>query len=267
MGCPATFSLWQDIYIYGIAPPGTTPIWDVPDEADTVPTSCVQLSDEFKERVRTAFQAGSRWSFVLTELSGLRRILTQSNHGCRTRPTMAEGEYWRCIPDGIKEEIFEITHGAGHLGFHRVWQKCESSLYLKTPRSSARTLTSAINAGSMPSHGISPTHHVNPYAPHAIPFHTLSINFVMGLPRTKKGFHPAATYTEETFDAIQKETPRGRRMPRFASRRVYAPAQGHYLLERCSQFDPASKHPTPPFIQITVCKLRMRESRTTKKVR
>ncbi|KAJ5531378.1 hypothetical protein N7527_004771 [Penicillium freii] len=158
MGCAATFSLWQDIYFYGIAPPGTTPIWDVPDEADAVPTSCVQLSDEFKERVRTAFQASSRWSFVLTELSGSRRILSQSNHVCHA----------------IKEEIFEIAHGEGHLGFHRVWQKCEASLYPKTPRSSARTLTSAINAGSMPSHGISPTHHFNRYAPPPPPPYTIS---------------------------------------------------------------------------------------------
>ncbi|OQD69814.1 hypothetical protein PENPOL_c002G08159 [Penicillium polonicum] len=62
------WSIFTYIYFYDIAPPGTIPIWHVPDEAHAVPLSCVQLSDEFKERVRTAFQAGSRWSFVLTEL-------------------------------------------------------------------------------------------------------------------------------------------------------------------------------------------------------
>ncbi|OQE11895.1 hypothetical protein PENFLA_c070G08625 [Penicillium flavigenum] len=35
----------------------------------------------------------------------------------------ASGEYWLCIPEAISDEIFEMAHGEGHLGFHRAWQK------------------------------------------------------------------------------------------------------------------------------------------------
>ncbi|KAJ5425318.1 hypothetical protein N7465_000388 [Penicillium sp. CMV-2018d] len=80
--------------------------------------SRVQLSDEFKDRVRTAFQDDPRWSSVLTELQRIAqdpnpvkpRLSYETDDGL-LYSLQAEGEYWRCIPSAIKEEIPEVDHG------------------------------------------------------------------------------------------------------------------------------------------------------------
>ncbi|KAJ5237923.1 hypothetical protein N7489_008014 [Penicillium chrysogenum] len=48
--------------------PGSTPTWDVPDEAYAFLTSCVQVSEDFKTRVRAAYEDDPKWSLVLSEL-------------------------------------------------------------------------------------------------------------------------------------------------------------------------------------------------------
>jgi hypothetical protein len=48
--------------------PGSTPTWDVPDEAYAFLTSCVQLSEDCKTRVRAAYEDDPKWSLVLSEL-------------------------------------------------------------------------------------------------------------------------------------------------------------------------------------------------------
>ncbi|KAJ5845048.1 hypothetical protein N7534_008717 [Penicillium rubens] len=47
--------------------PGSTPTWDVPDEAYAFLTSCVQLSEDCKTRVRAAYEDDPKWSLVLSE--------------------------------------------------------------------------------------------------------------------------------------------------------------------------------------------------------
>ncbi|KAJ5533813.1 hypothetical protein N7527_000067 [Penicillium freii] len=84
------------------------------------------MSDDFKGRVRMAYKNDTEWSFVLSELE---RIVQDPDPIKPRLPYEAddsllysiqpEGEYWLCIPNTIKEEIFEIAHGEGHLGFHR----------------------------------------------------------------------------------------------------------------------------------------------------
>ncbi|KAJ5449527.1 uncharacterized protein N7458_005976 [Penicillium daleae] len=48
---------------------------------------------------------------------------TRPGHGQATSAVQADGDHWLCILDSIKDEIFEIAHGEGHLGFHRAWHK------------------------------------------------------------------------------------------------------------------------------------------------
>ncbi|KUM66240.1 hypothetical protein ACN42_g859 [Penicillium freii] len=72
----------------------------------------------------------TKWSFVLSELERIAQDpdpvkprLPYEADGGLLYSIQPEGEYWLCIPNVIKEEIFEMAHGEGHLGFHRAWQK------------------------------------------------------------------------------------------------------------------------------------------------
>ncbi|CAI7652899.1 unnamed protein product [Penicillium viridicatum] len=75
------------------------------------------MSDDFKGCVRMAYKNDTEWSFVLSELE---RIVQDPDPIKPRLPYEAddsllysiqpEGEYWLCIPDAIKKEIFEIAH-------------------------------------------------------------------------------------------------------------------------------------------------------------
>jgi hypothetical protein len=107
----------------------------------------------------------------------------------------ASGEYWLCIPDTIKNEIFELAHGEGHLGFHRAWQKIRGFVVQK----GAKKLRAHIDncdeckKNAVPRH--KPYGSLQPILAPPIPFHTLTIDFVTGLPKTKTGFDAVAIYT------------------------------------------------------------------------
>ncbi|KAG0152943.1 hypothetical protein PDIDSM_1902 [Penicillium digitatum] len=141
------------------------------------------LSDDFKQRVRTAYKEDPKWSLVLNELQRVTqdpdpikpRLPYETDDGL-LYSTQADGDRWLCIPEAIKDDIFEMAHGDGHLGFHRAWQKMRGFVIHKGAKKPGCISTSPILAPP-------------------IPFHTLTIDFVTGLPRTKKGFDAVAIYT------------------------------------------------------------------------
>lgn len=82
-----------------------------------------------------------------------------------------EGEYWLCIPDAIKEEILEIVHGEGHLGFHRALQKMRRFVVHKGAKKSFASIPiNATSAERMQSRDINPMDRYNRYWPHRYHF-------------------------------------------------------------------------------------------------
>jgi dUTPase len=182
--------------------PGTATTWDVPDDAYAFLTSCIQLSDDFKTRIRAAYEHDPKWSLVLEELERIGRdpdpvkprLPYEVDDGL-LYSKQADGDFWLCVPDSIKSEIFEMAHGDGHLGFHRAWQKMRGFVVHK----GAAKLRAYIDQcdeckkNAVPRH--KPYGSLQPILAPPIPFHTLTIDFVGGLPRTKTGFDTVAIYT------------------------------------------------------------------------
>jgi len=86
----------------------------------------VQLSNDFKSYIRAAYYNNPKWSLVIAELDRVGRDpdpvkprLPYDIDDGLLYSKQADGDFWLCIPDSIKEEIFEIAHGEGYLGFHR----------------------------------------------------------------------------------------------------------------------------------------------------
>ncbi|KAG0159220.1 hypothetical protein PDIDSM_6741 [Penicillium digitatum] len=116
-----------------------------------------------------------------------RRRLAVFNAG-RRRP-------WLCIPESIKDDIFEMAHGDGHLGFHRAWQKMRGFVIHKGAKKLRVYIDQCDECKKNAVHRHKPYGSLQPILAPPIPFHTLTIDFVTGLPRTKKGFDAVAIYT------------------------------------------------------------------------
>ncbi|QQK41291.1 reverse transcriptase [Penicillium digitatum] len=185
-----------------LALPGAASTWDVPDEAYAFLTSYVQLSDDFKQRVRTAYKEDPKWSLVLNELQRVTqdpdpikpRLPYETDDGL-LYSTQADGDRWLCIPESIKDDIFEMAHGDGHLGFHRAWQKMRGFVIHKGAKKLRVYIDQCDECKKNAVHRHKPYGSLQPILAPPIPFHTLTIDFVTGLPRTKKGFDAVAIYT------------------------------------------------------------------------
>ncbi|KAJ5426399.1 hypothetical protein N7465_001469 [Penicillium sp. CMV-2018d] len=105
----------------------------------------------------------------------------------------------------MKEEIFEVAHGDGHLSFHRTWEKMRGFVIGK----GAKKLRQYIECSKNAVHRHKPYGSLQPILAPPTPFHTLTIDLVTGLPRTKKGLDAVAIYTCKSTKRVGS-TPEGR---------------------------------------------------------
>ncbi|EKV05442.1 hypothetical protein PDIP_83000 [Penicillium digitatum Pd1] len=115
----------------------------------------------------------------------------------------ADGDRWLCIPEAIKDDIFEMAHGDGHLGFHRAWQKMRGFVIHKGAKKLRVYIDQCDECKKNAVHRHKPYGSLQPILAPPIPFHTLTIDFVTGLPRTNKGFDAVAIYTCKSTKRIE----------------------------------------------------------------
>ena len=102
----------------------------------------------------------------------------------------------------MKEEIFEIAHGDGHLGFHRTWEKMRGFVVNREAKRPREYIERCDECNKNAVHRHKPYVSLQSILAPPTPFHTLTIDFVTGLPRTKKGFDAVALYTCQSTKRI-----------------------------------------------------------------
>lgn len=166
----------------------------------------VEMSDEFKQRLKQAYQDDPHWQKLLEMLQ---KASTESSEptedekdekqvpGVPGIPFLLRDELiyhvkdrWRlCVPPGMEKEIFEQAHDlSNHGGYHRCHDRLAHSFFI---RHLSQHLRAYIE--HCPSCQLNQTKRHKPYgslvpiAAPAIPFHTVSMDFVVSLPPTKQG--------------------------------------------------------------------------------
>lgn len=103
-----------------------------------------------------------------------------------------------CIPQPLVSDIFATVHGAanGHAGFRKCYEQLASSYYV---RGMSRQLRDYLR--HCPDCQIHQTRRHKPYGAlqpiltPPVPFHTLTIDFILGLPKSREGFDAAMSVT------------------------------------------------------------------------
>ncbi len=110
-----------------------------------------------------------------------------------------DGRERLCIPSALEKEIFELAHDKQHhSGFHRTYDRITASLFI-------RHLTKRLKAYILhcPECQLNQTTRHTPYgslhsiSTPSIPFHTITMDFILALPPTKEGLDNLLTVTDK----------------------------------------------------------------------
>ena len=175
-------------------------------------TTLVEMSDDFKERLKQGYRDDVHWERLLGMLSKPSADSASPEEADMSGRTpgmpfaLREGliyhingeDRWRlCIPPSMEQELFEQVHDlSNHGGYHRCHDRLSHTVFV---RHLSRNLRAYI--AHCPACQLNQTKRHKPYgslvpiSTPAIPFHTIAMDFVGGLPATASGRNFLLTIT------------------------------------------------------------------------
>src|SRR5207248_1883134 len=120
----------------------------------------------------------------------LERLLCLPDDGVRPRI---------CLPRCLEKEIFALAHDKNaHMGFHRAYQRITESIYMhRLSRRLRRYIAHCPKCRLLQTKCHRPYGHLVPIQSPAIPFHTIAMDFIIGLPTTPSGDNMLLTITDK----------------------------------------------------------------------
>lgn len=153
----------------------------------------VQMSDDFKKRLVEAYTKDPHWNKILDLLKPSKDGGTDLPEGLRFRKhneliysiTLDHaGRQRLCIPESMQREVFELAHDKNfHAGFHTTYARIAPSVYIRGLTKHLQTYLKHCPSCQLNQTKRHPTYgELNPIATPAIPFHTLTMDFIVALP-------------------------------------------------------------------------------------
>ncbi|SLM33892.1 reverse partial [Lasallia pustulata] len=152
----------------------------------------VEMGDKLKDRLKQAYMTDERWSKIREEIKGKDSAPTAAfpdfcmhndliyliDHDKRERLV---------VPKTLEKEVFELSHNSSnHQGFHRAFDRLTTSMYFD--RNAAKWFREYIE--HCPACQLNQTKRHRPYGElnpiHStpVPFNTIAMDFVVGLPES-----------------------------------------------------------------------------------
>ena len=168
--------------------------------------SLVEMSPDFRKQVREAIDSDKRWKDVLAEAR--KRSL---DHETTPEPTKSgyfeiiddllhhispDSKARLVIPRALEGEIFELAHRPHHAGFYRTYQHIAESLYVRNLSKRLRKFIEHCPLCLLhQTRRHKPYGELQPIGSVSVPFHTITMDFVLALPSTKQGLDCLLTIT------------------------------------------------------------------------
>ena len=165
----------------------------------------VELSDAFKDELRTEYEKDNHWRKVLNLLEDYpdgHKLPGIKFHRTNDLIYYADEEDGRdrlCIPNSLEKQIFEMAHdNHHHSGFHRTYVRVTASTYIR--RLSKHLKMYILHCPDCQQNQTSrdrPHGDLNPIVTPPIPFHTIAMDLIVKLPPTEKGLDTLMTVTDK----------------------------------------------------------------------
>lgn len=176
--------------------PGTSDTNVLDDLLDVMPTTTeAHIDDNFKAQLVTAYDEDKH-------MSRIKSIAVKDPES--TNFEVEDGLLWMndedgrrlCVPKALEGDIFDAAHDQQfHVGFHRVYQRVRSQYYIRKLASRLRKyLRHCHECATLDTKRHSPYGSLHPVKSPPQPFHTVTIDFIVGLPEAD-GFDAILTVT------------------------------------------------------------------------
>ena len=184
--------------------------------------SLVEMDAAFRQKILNGYKAEAGWKRILDVLGtedGAHLPFSKGEHGLIFRLDGATGDHAfvprrLCVPDAVVKDVLETVHGgsSGHPGYAKCYERVSSAWYI---RGLARQLRQYLK--HCPECQLHRTRRHPPYGSlqpilsPAIPFHTLTIDFILALPVSRVGQFNAAMpvtckFTKRVTIVLGKDT-------------------------------------------------------------
>ncbi|KAJ5232494.1 hypothetical protein N7468_005450 [Penicillium chermesinum] len=154
----------------------------------TLTSSIMLLSEEFKRRIVQAYTDDTRLSRIVETLRDneddpVPTRLPYEMDGDLLYMRQASGEKSLCLPQSMTGEIFNIIHDQqGHQGIDRCWAKMRGVCFYKGLKLLKEYIARCPECLTNAVHRHRPYGSLQPIVAPPIPFHTLTVDIVTGLP-------------------------------------------------------------------------------------
>ncbi|KAJ9405571.1 hypothetical protein DTO045G8_6601 [Paecilomyces variotii] len=165
-------------------------------------TTLLELSEDFKQQLLQGYQADPHWSRVIAML---RTYDDQQDENAPALPFILregllytidmDGTERLCLPTAVLKDIFRMVHDdIGHLGRHRMTAALRHFAIHRLMRQVKAYITHCHGCQLNRTRRHAPYGNYQPILTPDIPFHTIAIDFIMGLPDTGQ-FNQVLTVT------------------------------------------------------------------------
>ena len=174
-------------------------------DVDSYFTTLVEMSDDFRARLLQAYEGDVGWKAV-------KESVTAQSRGDRpiTVPFAAVDDllYFKdpethrlrlCIPRSLAKEVFELAHDqVNHSGFNTTYARVVETIYMfSLSRLLKRYIAHCPECQHNQTRRHPPYGDLRPVESPAVPFHTITMDFILAMPTVQSGFDCILTVTEK----------------------------------------------------------------------
>ncbi|KAL1981340.1 hypothetical protein VTN96DRAFT_2781 [Rasamsonia emersonii] len=175
----------------------------VEDESYALILSVVELSDGFKNRLKDAYLEDHRAKAILDMLRAptddpIKTVLPYKEEDGLLYSLRNADDWWLYIPYSVAQEIFRMVHDdQGHQGFDRAYAKMRGYAIYKGVSRLREYIKHCPECLINAPRTHKPYGSLQPILSPPIPYHTLTIDFILGLPVSKGGNDAILSQTDK----------------------------------------------------------------------
>jgi hypothetical protein len=185
------------------------------DEIFTYHTTVIEMSEDFRQRIKEGYLEVRRWKELLKQLQ-LSEKETEETVSKGTNSFILENgliyyidpvdaRHRLCVPKTLEKDIFAMAHDErAHAGFHRAYDTIVASLFMRHLSKRLKLyITHCPQCHHLQTVRHAPYGSLHPIVGPPIPFHTVTADFILALPKTSTGMDTLLTITDKFSKKVE----------------------------------------------------------------